>query len=73
MTGSDDEVRVTRRLDASAEQVYDSFLDPGRARFMFATATGQIVRCDIEARVGLASLVLTAAPLSCRIVNIGSW
>jgi uncharacterized protein YndB with AHSA1/START domain len=55
MTGSDDKalVRVTHRFDASAERVYDAFLDPSRAsKFMFATATGQIVRCEIDARVG---------------------
>jgi uncharacterized protein YndB with AHSA1/START domain len=55
MTGSDDNVlvRVTHRFDAAAERVYDAFLDPSRAgKFMFATATGQIVRCDIDARVG---------------------
>jgi uncharacterized protein YndB with AHSA1/START domain len=55
MTGSDDKVlvRVTHRFDASAERVYDAVLDPSRAsKFMFATATGQIVRCDIDARVG---------------------
>src|SRR5687768_9844973 len=46
-------VRVTHRFDASAERVFDAFLDPSQAtKFMFATATGQIVRCDIEARVG---------------------
>jgi uncharacterized protein YndB with AHSA1/START domain len=55
MTGSADQifVRVTHRFDASAERVYDAFLDPTRAsKFMFATATGQIVRCEIDARVG---------------------
>jgi uncharacterized protein YndB with AHSA1/START domain len=55
MTGSDDTVvvHVTHRFDASAERVYDAFIDPSRAsKFMFATATGQIVRCDIDARVG---------------------
>jgi uncharacterized protein YndB with AHSA1/START domain len=55
MTGSSDSVlvRVTHRFDASAGRVYDAFLDPDRAsRLMFATATGQIVRCDIDARVG---------------------
>ena len=46
-------VRVSRRFDASAQRVYDAFLDPERAsKFMFATATGQIVRCEIDARVG---------------------
>jgi hypothetical protein len=46
-------VRVSRRYDASPERVFDAFLDPEKAgRFMFATETGQMVRVEIDPRVG---------------------
>lgn len=44
---------VTHRYQASAERVFDAWLDPEVAQqFMFATETGEIVRAEIEPRVG---------------------
>lgn len=46
-------VTVKHRFDASAERVYHAWLDPQIARqFLYTTATGEIVRCEIDARVG---------------------
>ena len=46
-------VSLTREIGASPERVFDAWLDPEEAkRFLFATPEGEIVRCDIDPRVG---------------------
>lgn len=54
MKQTDDvQLSVKRQFTASAERVFDAFLDPSRAgQFMFATATGKMVRVEIDPRVG---------------------
>lgn len=53
MKGSDLSIKVRRWFSVSPGRVFDAWLDPSRARkFLFATETGEMVRCEIDARVG---------------------
>src|SRR5689334_6090321 len=52
------EARVTHRFAASAERVYDAWLDPDKVRVWMASAlqesglTGEMKRTEIDVRVG---------------------
>src|SRR5688572_32910930 len=46
-------IRVTRRLSAPAERVFDAWLEPEVAgRWLFATASRPMARVEVDARVG---------------------
>jgi uncharacterized protein YndB with AHSA1/START domain len=52
-------VTLSRQIAAPPERVFDAWLDPAIARhFLFATADGEIVRCDIDPRVGGTFLIV---------------
>lgn len=44
-------LQVKKSFSASAERVFDAWIDPEKApKFLFATETGEIVRCEIDAK-----------------------
>ena len=52
-------ITVEREFAAGCERVFDAWLDPDQAKhFLFATEGGEIVRCDIDARVGGRLLIV---------------
>lgn len=52
-------VTVSHEIAASPERLFDVWLDPAdAAHFLFATPQGEIVRCDIDARVGGRFLIV---------------
>ena len=58
-TATDAVVTVSREIAASPERVFEAWLDPADAKhFLFATADGEIVRRDIDARVGGRFLIV---------------
>lgn len=66
-------VTVTRRFTASAERVFDAWLDPATAgSWLFATAEGTVTRCDIDPRPG-GTFTITDSREGEAVEHIGTY
>ena len=67
-------VVVTHRYSAQPERVFDAFLDVTIARrFMFATATGEMIEAEIDPRVGGRFVFIERRPEMGDVRHVGEY
>lgn len=56
-------VKATHRFNVKAETIFDTFLDPKKAKkFMFSTIAGKMIKAEIDAKVGGKFLFVDKRP-----------
>lgn len=74
MTTAVSRVTVSRRYDASPDRVFDAFLDVRIARrFLFATATGEMIVAELEPRVGGSFTFVERRPEMGDVRHVGEY
>jgi uncharacterized protein YndB with AHSA1/START domain len=68
------EFSVTHAYAATPEQVFDAWLDPAIARrFLFATPTGEMIRAEVDPKVGGRFVFVDRRPDMGDVLHTGEY